>query len=95
MVGIAGYKCIVCKKQQKHKGHIGMKCNVLNKIVKKNNVDLFPAEIFGRGYDIPVCIGSAARKSPVISGEKGVMETIFPHCQQSFQHKCMPINEVM
>ena len=41
MVGIAGYKCSISKKQAKHNGHICVMCNVLMQFVKNAHTVLF------------------------------------------------------
>ena len=70
-------------------------CNVLSEIVKRSRVDLFSNAIFVAQPDISTPVWVKLHWLSVFTGEIGVMETIFPHCQQSFQHKCSAINEVM
>lgn len=70
-------------------------CNALSEIVKRSSADLFSNAIFVTRSDISTPVWVKLHWLSVFAGEIGVMETIFPHCQQSFQHKCSAINEVM
>lgn len=95
MVGIAGYKMYYSKKQEKRKGHIHMECNVLNEVVKISSADLFSNEIFVTHPDISTPVWVKLHWLSVFAGEIGIMETTFPHCQQTYQHKYGAINDVM
>ena len=70
-------------------------CNALSEIVKSGSADLFSNAIFVTRSDISTPVWVKLHWLSVFAGEIGVMETTFPHCQQSFQHKCSAINEVM
>ena len=95
MVGIAGYKMYYSKKRSKRKGHTHMECNVLNEVVKISSAELFSNEIFVTWPDISTPVWVKLHWLSVSAGEIGVMETIFPHCQQTCQHKYGTINDVM
>lgn len=95
MVGIAGYKMYYSKKRAKRNGHIYDMCNVLNKIVKIIDAGLFSNAMIVTLPDISTDVWIKLHRLSIFVGRIGVMETIFPHCQQSFQHKCSAINEVM
>ena len=95
MVGIAGYKCIICKKRPKLNGHIPTMCNKLIEFVMNFDVKLLSNAIavLLLAFSTPIWI--PVRRLPGFAAKNGVMETIFPHCQQTFQHKCGAINDVM
>jgi len=95
MVGIAGYKCIICKKRPKLNGHIPAMCNKLIEFVMNFDVKLLSNAIavLLLAFSTPIWI--PVRRLPGFAAKNGVMETIFPHCQQTFQHKCGAINDVM
>lgn len=95
MVGIAGYKSYYNKKRPKCKGHIRRMCNISNEIVKNIRTDLFSNATIVAVPDISTSVWIKLHWLSAFVGRIGVMETIFPHCQQSFQHKCSAINEVM
>ena len=91
-------RCIIAKNGQ-NATDTYMLCvtfrNVLSEIVKSGSADLFSNAIFVTRPDILTPVWVKLHWLSVSAGEIGVMETIFPHCQQSFQHKCSAINEVM
>lgn len=95
MVGIAGYKCIIRKKRPKLNGHIPTVCNKLIEFVMNFDVKLLSNAIavLLLAFSTPIWI--PARRLPGFAAKIGVMETVFPHCQQTFQHKCGAINDVM
>ena len=95
MVGIAGYMLYYSKKRPKRKGHIHALCNVLNEIVKIIDADLFLGATIVTLPDISTSVWIKPHWLSAFVGRISVMETAFPHCQQSFQHKCSAINEVM
>ena len=95
MVGIAGYKMYYSKKRSKRKGHIYHMCNVLNEVVKIYGTELFSNEIFVTHPDSSAPVLVKLHWLSVFAGEIGVMETTFPHCQQTYQHKYGTINDVM
>lgn len=95
MVGIAGYKMYYSKKRPKRNGHIHMKCNGLNEIVKISSADLFSNAIFVTYPDISTLVWVKLHRLSVFASEIGIMETTFPHCQQTYQHKYGTINDVM
>ena len=95
MVGIAGYKCIICKKRPKLNGHMPTMCNKLIEFVMNFDVKLLSNAIAVLLLDFSTPIWIPARRLPGFAAKIGVMETIFPHCQQTFQHKCGAINDVM
>lgn len=70
-------------------------CNILNKAVKIVDVDLFSNATIAALPDISTLVWVKQNRLSVFEGEIGIMETVFPHCQQTFQHKCSAINEVM
>ena len=70
-------------------------CNVLSEIVKNGRADLFSNAMIVTQPDISTAAWIKLHRLSIFMGRIGVMETIFPHCQQSFQHKCSAINEVM
>ena len=70
-------------------------CNVLSEIVKNGRADLFSNAMIVTLPDISTAVWIKPHRLSIFMGRIGVMETIFPHCQQSFQHKCSAINEVM
>lgn len=70
-------------------------CNVLSEIVKRSRADLFSNAIFVTQPDISTPAWVKLHWLSVFTCRIGVMETTFPHCQQSFQHKCSAINKVM
>ena len=57
--------------------------------------DLFSNAMIVTLPDISTAVWIKLYRLSIFMGRIGVMETIFPHCQQSFQHKCSAINEVM
>lgn len=95
MVGIAGYKMYYSKKRAKRNGHIHMKCNVLNEVVKIHGAELFSNEIFVTYPDISTPVWVKLHRLSAFKGKIGIMETTFPHCQQTYQHKYGTINDVM
>ena len=95
MVGIAGYKMYYSKKRPKRKGHIYHMCNALNEVVKISSADLFSNAIFVTQSDSSTPVWVKLHWLSVFTGEIGVMETTFPHCQQTYQHKYGTINDVM
>ena len=70
-------------------------CNVLNEIVQISSADLFSNAIFVTKSDISTPVWVKLHRLSVFAGEIGVMETTFPHCQQTYQHKYGTINDVM
>lgn len=91
-------RCIIAKNGQNARDTYMLcvtLCNVLSEIVKSSSADLFSNAIFVTQPDISTAVWIKLHRLSIFMGRIGVMETIFPHCQQSFQHKCSAINEVM
>lgn len=95
MVGIAGYKMYYSKKRPKRKGHIPTMCNKLIEFVMNFDVKLLSNAITVLLLVFSTPIWIPAHRLPGFAAKIGVMETVFPHCQQTFQHKRGAINDVM
>ena len=70
-------------------------CNILNKSVIIVDVDLFSNATIAAPGDLSTRVQIIYSRLSVFEGKNGIMETTFPHFQQTYQHKYGTINDVM
>ena len=88
-------RCIIAKNGQNARDTYMLCVTFLNEIVKIHGAELFSNEIFFTYPDISTHVWVKLHRLSAFKGKIGVMETTFPHCQQTYQHKYGTINDVM
>lgn len=88
-------RCIIAKNGQNARDTYMLCVTFLNEIVKIHGAELFSNEIFVTYPDISTHVWVKLHWLSAFKGKIGVMETTFPHCQQTYQHKYGTINDVM
>ena len=88
-------RCIIAKNGQNARDTYMLCVTFLNEIVKIHGAELFSNEIFVTYPYISTHVWVKLHRLSAFKGKIGVMETTFPHCQQTYQHKYGTINDVM
>lgn len=88
-------RCIIAKNGQNARDTYMLCVTFLNEIVKIHGAELFSNEIFVTHPYISTHVWVKLHRLSAFKGKIGVMETTFPHCQQTYQHKYGTINDVM
>ena len=88
-------RCIIAKNGQNARDTYMLCVTFLNEIVKIHGAELFSNEIFVTYPYISTHVWVKLHRLSAFKGKIGVMETTFPHCQQTYQHKYGTINDIM